>query len=192
MFIDAFPAAWIRHAHRLNRSAEHLWKPIEHALASQPPFSEEEFARADHMYAFMLVAGASLEAMFKAAAIQATINAAGTLTAIVPDARLAQWLKTHDLIKIAKRAEIDLSEEEKVQLERFTRFVIWEGSYPTPIDVNQQTVESFIANFRFSKLDYLSFRHFFARAEKSYHGHLNRLYERQGSQKKEGDADAAT
>jgi hypothetical protein len=192
MFSDAFPAAWIRHAQRLHRSAEHLWKPIEHALSSQPPFSEEDLARADHLYAFMLIAGASLEAMFKAAAIQATINATGTLAAIVPDAQLAKWLKTHDLIKIAKRAEIDLSDVEKAQLERFARFVIWEGSYPTPIDVNQQTVESLIANFRFSRLDHQSFRYFFARAEKSYHEHLKRLYERQGSQKKEEGDDAAT
>ena len=185
MFSDALPAAWIRHAHRLNRSAEHLWKPIEQALASQPP-SEADYVRADHLYAFMLVAGASLEAMFKAAAIHATIIESGTVVAIAPDAKLAKWLRTHDLIKIGVQAKMQFSDDEKVQLARFTRFVKWAGSYPTPLDLNEETWESFVANFRLSELDHQWFRKLFARAEDSYNKDLKSLYERRSSTEVKG------
>jgi len=73
-----------------------------------------------------------------------------------------------------------------VQLARFTRFVKWAGSYPTPLDLNEETWESFVANFRLSELDHQWFRKLFARAEDSYNKDLKSLYERRGSTEVKG------
>ena len=73
----ALPGAWAPHAQRLRRSAELLWVPLERCLTLEPPLSDADVALWDHSYAFLLVAGASIEAMIKAAALHAHLNVDG-------------------------------------------------------------------------------------------------------------------
>lgn len=135
MLWAVLPAAWHRHAGHLRQSAELLWGPLDRALTLRPPFHADDLALGNHVYAFLLVAGAALEAMIKAAAIQAAFNVGGFKAVITERNQLQGWVTTHSLVRLAERAKLPLSVDEEDQLKRFTKYVVWAGSYPVPKDL---------------------------------------------------------
>jgi len=170
MLSRVLPAAWHRHAHVLRRSAEFLWMPLEHALTLQAPASESDLELWDHSYAFLLVAGASLEAILKAAAIHAQMNVDGLRQVLKKgDTELQGWVTTHDLVSLAKRAKIDLAPDEEDQLARFEKYVTWAGSYPTPKEIKDSSpVDEIRFHYRVSNLDHVWFERLFFKAEHAY------------------------
>lgn len=174
MLWGAFPTAWVRHAERLRGSAEVLWQPIDKALLATLPLTASDVALWDHIYAFLLVAGAALEAILKAAAMQAKLNAAWHLRAIItPTWRLQRWLLTHHLDRYAAVAGIDLSDVERAQLARFQRYVVWRGSYPVPIDLTDPRPDHLLSlDFHASNLDKVWFDRFYRRSEEAYQQHV--------------------
>jgi hypothetical protein len=183
MWWAILPGTWVRHANKLRRSAEVLWEPLALALTLKAPFSQSDLALWDNIYAFLLVAGASLEAMFKATAMQAQINKNGSLGAILTDdRRLQRWIRTHDLLKLAERASISLSDSERAQLERFTKYVVWAGSYPVPLDLRDRRPNAVsLVDFDVSDADRVWFVRLYARAEERYQEHVQSSRNRQES-----------
>lgn len=88
---------------------------------------------------FMFLAGLGIECLLKAIRILqfqaagkpiATENKRGSLA-------LVNELKTHDLLGMAKAAEIELDQAETELLERLTDFVEWAGRYPVGVAAEQ-------------------------------------------------------
>ncbi len=188
MWWAVLPSAWMRHAARLRRSAQQLWQPLDHALMLKPPFSKADLALWDHSYAFLLVAGASLEAMFKAVAIQAAFNDSGFDGILTPKKQLQGWLRTHKLVKLAERANISLAEDEVGQLERFTKYITWAGSYPVPIDIRDQRPNAVLLfDLKVSEVDRISFDRLYGRAVQSHKEHLREFNRRYPTQRSASD-----
>jgi len=163
------PGTWRRHAGKLRRSAEFLWAPLAHALTLQPPFSDDDVALWDHCYAFLLVAGASLEAMIKAAAIQAHMNVDGFRRVVRPDGQMERWLTVHNLVALADRANISLADGEREPLERFEKYVVWAGSYPTSKNLVTDRPDAGLQfDFNVSDYDWTWFERLYNKAEDRY------------------------
>jgi len=142
---------------------------------AESPLTESELREWDHIYAFLLVAGAALEAILKAAAMQARFNAEWQLAAIVtPDWKLQKWLTTHHLDVYAEKAGIVLSPAEREQLARFERYVVWRASYPVPKDLRDPRPDHLLKlDFHASNFDWIWFDRFYRRAEEAYQRHVN-------------------
>ncbi len=180
MWWGLVPSAWERRAGKLRHSVEFLWIPLKTAIelshGPERPFTLEELALWDHIYAFLVVAGASLEAMFKAAAMQAEVNKHGGLGGILdrsPDLTLKRWILTHKSGKLADRAGVTLSPDERTRLERFEKYVIWAGRYPVPTDIRdpQPNAVSVMDHIDLSGSDYIAFTRLYELAHESYRHH---------------------
>jgi hypothetical protein len=131
-------SAWASHAHNLRISSELLWPHIQHMfdLNLAAPGSDEaaeSLWKAGYGFGYLLLTGAALETMLKAAAIQIALNASGPSAVLAADGlSLQSWLTTHDLEKFAERAGIEVNEELRECLRRFTTYIEWAGRYPTP------------------------------------------------------------
>ena len=66
---------------------------------------------------------------------------------IKAEGKLSKKIKTHDLTKLLDLAEFSIPFEENNCLwsedlpERLTRFILWQGRYPVPLDINDNTFE---------------------------------------------------
>ena len=79
----------------------------------------------------------------------------------------------HNLISLAKRAEIEFSEEEENELRRFQRYVVWAGSYPTPKDLLESDLARVRFHFRESlNLDRVWFDRLYGAAEETLARHI--------------------
>jgi hypothetical protein len=69
-----------------------------------------------------------------------------------------------------RHAEIDLSDDEKTQLDRFTKYIEWAGQYPTQIDLKKADVDDVLKFdlLEVSKLDWTSFMWFSERIERAF------------------------
>jgi len=76
---------------------------------------------------FMMLAGLSLENVFKGVCIRRQPE-------IVKDGTLPKWLTSHSLTQLADRAGVPLSDAEADLLERLHMHVMWAGRYPVPKD----------------------------------------------------------
>lgn len=131
------PAAWFARAEQLQQSSELLWSVLGRLFDTEPQPDRVDLAAGAHAPAFMLVAGFAIEAMLKAAAIQIELNAGGVERVVVPGSSpsLRQWVKTHNLEKLAARAGIAFTDDSLIYLYRFKRYVLWAGRYPVPAAV---------------------------------------------------------
>ena len=164
MYGNVVPGAWARHARHLRASADSLWIPLNRALTTEPPYSAADLDLWHHTFAFLLVAGASLEAMIKATALFAKFLSSGFKEIVTADGMVANWMKTHDLAKLCEHAKIELSQDDSDELARFTRYIVWAGSYPTPLDLRAPTPDAVIRfDYRFSNLDWCCSTGFFGR-----------------------------
>jgi hypothetical protein len=142
MWWGVSPGSWVTHADRLFRSAEVLWQPLQRlldmearAIANGTLMRDDTDYRIEdwyHIHAYLLVAGSALEAMLKAAAIQAKLNTGGFDAVLGPGRELQRWLTTHNLVAIASHAGIELTDVEREQLRRLEKYVVWAGPYPVP------------------------------------------------------------
>jgi hypothetical protein len=138
----AEPKSWAEHARRLDRSTGFLWHPIERmfdvefeaAKKGITPHGELDYDEAawQHFYAFFLVAGAALETMLKALAIQVALNKKGPSGVMLTGNRLRSEFATHDLEQLARMAGLALHPAHEHQLRRFTMYITWAGRYPIP------------------------------------------------------------
>jgi hypothetical protein len=167
------PLAWYRHAERLKRSAELLWAPLDHSMNLSGPFSADELALWDHVYAFLLVAGAALEAIFKAAAIMAVAKHEGLAGIITAEPRrLQRWLLSHSTVAIGERANIELSDLERSQLDRFKKYVVWAGRYPVPKDLIEHRPNAVTTlDFQVSNVDRVWFERLYEKGLQGYRRH---------------------
>lgn len=174
------PPLWAQHAVYLRRSAELLWQPLQKMydlylllhempagtrLDSLPGF-EDEAGR--HAYAYNLVAGAALETMLKAAAIQRTLNDQG-IDGVLSKTRteLQSWLTNHRLRPLCARALVTLDPGQLRNLDRFQRFTVWAGRYPTQKRFEEPADEVSL-NYTSSSGDRYSFEQLFALADGAY------------------------
>jgi hypothetical protein len=67
-----------------------------------------------------MLMGMSFEALFKGLTV----------------AQGLEYKKTHDLLKLANDACVEVSDEEQKILSILTQYTIWDGRYPTPKDPN--------------------------------------------------------
>ncbi len=58
---------------------------------------------------------------------------------VQPDGSLSRAFARHDLEKLLDLTNIRISEEEKSLLKKLTRFIFWQGRYPVPIKVENNT-----------------------------------------------------
>ena len=95
---------------------------------------------------FQLLAGLALENLVKAVPIKKF--GSGFEGKTIP-----QWVEGHDLLKLFKRAGIELLSAEEDFLQRLTECVIWAGRYPVPkriehMEVGHETSDSDPEEFR--------------------------------------------
>jgi hypothetical protein len=123
---------------------------------------------ASHAYAYLLVAGAALETMLKAAAIQVALNANGYAGVVAASGvKLQRWLTTHKLESLVKRLGIDCNEIERDHVERFTKYIEWAGRYPTPRTEAKNTAGA--TPYIVSDFDRHMFLTLFRKAEAAFH-----------------------
>jgi len=142
-------------------------------MTKQPPFSDADIAQWDHCYAFLLIAGASLEAMIKAAALAAHMRVDGFARILSADGKLERWFTNHKLVELAGRAEMSVTDEEADELRRFQRYVEWAGSYPTPKSLREPNPNALPPfDFRVSNLDRVWFDRLYELAEETLVRHI--------------------
>jgi hypothetical protein len=93
---------------------------------------------------FMFLAGLGIECLLKAIRIL-QFQAAGKPVAAKNwrgSLAIAKELKTHDLMALARAAEITLTPAEVTLLERLTDFVEWAGRYPVGVSADQTASEA--------------------------------------------------
>lgn len=93
-----------------------------------PPSVSEQYA---------LLAAYAIENLLKARMI-------GLRGRIEPSTSLANDLISHDLVELARRAEFDLNEEERLVLERLTEASVVTGRYPVPRRSDQVVASSYV------------------------------------------------
>jgi hypothetical protein len=94
-------ARWAKHAQFLKRSADLMWAPIDRAydslsdsVESNQAFEAGAFEDLKHSYGYLLLVGAAVETMLKAAAIQRVLNTDGRRSLLSEDGhRLQRWLR---------------------------------------------------------------------------------------------------
>jgi hypothetical protein len=171
------PGVWARHAEKLRRSAELLWEPVGGAVRlaqiARETWTADELDQYDHSFAFLFVAGASLETMLKAAAIQAKMNIGGFDAVLTTDCRLQPWLTIHNLVTLAGHAKMIPSAAETAQLSRFSIYVKWAGRYPAPKDLIDQRPNAVMGiDINLTDSDRLAFDQLYARAHETYQQHV--------------------
>jgi hypothetical protein len=106
---------------------------------------------------FMLIAFAA-ENMFKSKLVKQAIR--GKKKNLLAVKKLPKWLKSHNLIALAKQAKISLKPKEVELLERLTIHATWAARYPIPIKFEDlkprglmgsdvRKLKQLIANLRF-------------------------------------------
>lgn len=103
---------WFDYADDLHEAAKLLWK--------ERPFFDPDPGPGPtpslHRIALML-AGLALEGLFKARHVMAHND---------------RPPHTHELVQLAERDKVPLSQEEMGLLQRLTQFIMWSGRYPVP------------------------------------------------------------
>lgn len=173
------PSAWFNHAEQLNRSSELLWMPIGRMFDLDREAFDQATGSGDgqgydasawfHSYAYLLVAGFAIEAMLKAAAIQAALNDGGIDRVIVAglSPRLQPWVKTHKLEGLAARAGVECDEELRTYIRRFEKYILWAGRYPVPIAPPEKTDPRGF-DYQIGVQDEVKFRQIFGLARHAY------------------------
>src|SRR5262245_31219971 len=117
------PEMWHEYAEQLRRSAVVLWQLMHPARPPRPSYTKEDLAFNPHSHALLFVAGVSLETMLKAAALQAQWNAwvarwkvDGTQIAMDDLSKVERWITTHNLVSLARRAELFLEADDEEEL----------------------------------------------------------------------------
>lgn len=173
------PSAWFNHAEQLKRSSELLWVPIGRMFDLDGDASDRAAGSGDARgydpgawfpsYAYLLVAGFAIEAMLKAAAIQAALNEGGIDRVILAGSspRLQPWLKTHKLESLAARAGVECDEELRTYIRRFEKYILWAGRYPVPLAPPENT-EPRGFDYQIGVQDEVKFRQIFELARHAY------------------------
>jgi hypothetical protein len=118
-------AQWFETAKSLRRSAEVLLPIIESELEATPSLAPTDL-RAPHMdHVYMLLIGLSAENLAKGVAIAKRPE-------FVANDKMK--LGIHVSRALFEQAHIDLSDEEKVLVDRLETHVLWAGRYPIPKD----------------------------------------------------------
>ncbi len=125
---------WIRKANDLLESANliepkvlELWKSYRENLGGK-----SDILKTDHYIGryFMLIAFA-VENLLNASIIN---DKAGEYKRTFRETlKFPKELQSHDLVKLAKKANVDFSTEEEDLMRRLTRSAIWYGRYPIPL-----------------------------------------------------------
>lgn len=121
------PDMWHTSAYGLKHAADAVLAKIKAdmtALASGKP-SAKHFRKLPVVYAYMLLAGLAIENLIKGLSIKKD-------SALIDNGKLDQSLGKHDLLALARKAGVRLTEEERSLVERLTEYVIWAGRYPIP------------------------------------------------------------
>ena len=125
---------WIRKAKDLLESANliepkvvELWENYRGNLNGE---TQEHMP--DHYIGtyFMLIAFA-VENLLKASII--SVNSINYKREFTETFKFPKDLQSHDLVKLAKKAEVGFSRDEEDLLRRLTRSAIWFGRYPVPL-----------------------------------------------------------
>ena len=135
--VKASPFFWRQKAEELKFAAEILWPHAEERLNKTIESAEEnsEFdvnsLEPDIFSIFLSLLGFSTEALFKGVIIRDN-------PFYVSNGKLCSKLTTHDLLKLAKRAKLSLSQHEKIFCKQAYKAMIIESRYPIPKD-NSET-----------------------------------------------------
>jgi len=133
------PDAWRAVSRRLLISARLLWKPLEdglrgfeatHGTRTQAQYHEYAVLM-EHAGAFFVLAGGAVENALKALLLKQALE--GGRIVRTEDDLIDVVRKSHNLIALAKRAGLELSEGEARLLGRLATYVVWAGRYPFPV-----------------------------------------------------------
>ncbi len=162
------PYFWLKQARELDQVAMLIWKAIrkDFVTMSQKPIgttlNEKEIPNSGLGGVFWLNAGSALENLFKGLIVQddpsSIVN--GTITAS---------LKTHNLLKLAKRASVALDVHDAFFLHVGTQCVTWAGRYPCSNKPNESKPPVF------SEADVITYRSIFARLSNRFADHDSKI-----------------
>ena len=150
------PYFWLVHAKQLDKAAMLIWAKIRQDLLnmSQLPAGTvielERVPFADLGGVFWLNAGLALENLLKGIII-------GSRPDSVVEGRISSRLKTHDLLRLAKCASIELSVIDAFFLQIGTQCVTWAGRYPSSLRGGESQPPVF------SEADVIAYRSLFER-----------------------------
>lgn len=124
---------WVRSARSLVASAKELESKVLELWENYRAHLRDRSVtlKPDHYFGpyFMLVAFA-VENYFKAAIVRE--NSRDFKEAFRDKPEFPKGFKSHNLIRLAKKANFDFSKEEEDLLRRLTRHAVWAGRYPIP------------------------------------------------------------
>jgi hypothetical protein len=116
-----WPVAWKANAMSLNRAYEELKRV---ALADvKAMFDDVEPAGPSITASVLMLGGFAVENLLKGMAAKRKK---------IPIVKGKPKFVHHGLIALARDAEVDLSADEEVLLQRLTEFIMWAGRYPAP------------------------------------------------------------
>lgn len=131
---------WIRKAKNLLESAKliepeviRLWKNYRRYINGKTDKLLTDYYQGTY---FMLVAYA-VENLLKATVIQR--NSFEYKKKFHQTLKFPKELQSHDLVKLARKADLDFTIEEEDLLRRLTRSATWDGRYPIPLHYKQMS-----------------------------------------------------
>ncbi len=145
------PEFWFRQAEELDRAAHLIWQACETdfiAMSKLPVGSEVR--RVNLGGTFWLNAGLAIENLLKGSIIQREPS-------LVVDGRINKSLKIHDLTKLARLADTELSPVEGFYLWVATECIIWAGRYPSSTNAKKTKPPVF------SEADFLAYESLYKR-----------------------------
>lgn len=132
--VKASPYFWRLKSEESKFAAEILWSSVEKRQAKISKSLDEETEidftdlEPDLFSIFLSLIGFSTECLFKGVAIRNN-------PLLVSNGKLNKQLKSHDLIKLAKLAKIQLSQHEEIFCKQAFKAMVIDSRYPIPLEV---------------------------------------------------------
>jgi hypothetical protein len=140
---------WVDKAHDLLQAASFLkplvekiyrsWKK-EQGISSELPdgqSTQTPITRQGIVEVYMMLVGCAFENLLKGAYVRRLTRGQKENRILEPE--LAEQLKTHNVLSLAQKLQLDLNPLEINLLKRLKETIVWRGRYPVPIEHTQIT-----------------------------------------------------
>ena len=150
------PFSWLMQARELDQAAMQIWKAIEEAFAKisrnsvGTTIDQKEAPGSSLGGVFWLNAGFALENLLKGLIVQDDPSS-------IVNGVITNSLKTHNLLRLAKRASVALDVRDAFFLHVGTQCIMWAGRYPCSNKPNESKP------IVFSEADVIAYQRMFER-----------------------------
>jgi hypothetical protein len=123
------PRSWKLEAESLKRAADILWETWEQDWRYEETLKVGDECQPPVASIAMMLFGLCIENLVKSILVSKN-------RMLDEKGRLKE--KTHDLLKLFKKAEVNLDNDENYLVERLEQFIIWAGRYPIPLEAENK------------------------------------------------------